>query len=80
MYLIREVGDVKVNSHNLSLCNWIGAHRKHVQFIHNVLDCEAGIQMVNLAVSRKLDKRKSEAQKRSRNQIHTWESSLSSSP
>jgi len=39
------------------------------------LDCGAGTQMVNLVVSRKLDKMKSEARE-SINQMHTWESSL----
>lgn len=53
-----------------SLCNWVGAHRKYVQFIYNVLDCGAGTQMVNLVVSRQLDKRKSETQK-SIHEMHT---------
>lgn len=49
---LKEEENIKANSQSPSLCNWAGAYRKYVQFIYNVLDCGAGTQMVNLAVSR----------------------------
>lgn len=49
-------GDTKPDSQSPSLCNWVGAHRKYVQFTYNVLDCGSETQVMNLVVSRKSER------------------------